>query len=196
MPLTYAGDKPIWDSHKGRKGRTTRLDFTTRKERSTMNYEKNDPKRLDALVKHLNKDAASDADKVTADDFTRAGADNCWKLGDNCGESWYVLTYDEAEELAKEKIANTIWGFNTDFVCNYIDTDELTDWERDNFAKHLEKITSTMCESANAIVRLLVGSRFDEFAEDAISNDGLGNFLADWDNEEIELGSGLYAYCE
>jgi len=164
-----------------------------------MNYEKNDPKRLDALVKHLNEDAASDEDKVTADAFTRAGAENCWKLGDNCGESWYVLTYDEARELAKEKIKDSVWAFNADFVVSHIKTEDcglLSDWECGHLEQHIKRMCEDMCESANSIILLLLRDNFDSFAEDALDADGIGHFLSSWDDKEIELGSGLYAYCE
>jgi hypothetical protein len=109
------------------------------------------------------------------------------------GANYAVLTEEQADARAKEEILNSLWAFNADFVIshckNYNDMDQ---WEFNSAVESLRHAQENCCENANGLVRALIDD-IDEFVEDAIINDGRGNFLAYYDGVEYEQ-DGFYIY--
>jgi hypothetical protein len=89
-------------------------------------------------------------------------------------------TYEEAEEAAKECIKESVWAFNADFLSSHC---PLT-------AEEIDSLRGARCGEANCGL-LAILDDFDEFAEDAISSDGLGHFLSPYDGECREIGDFL-----
>ena len=145
--------------------------------------------------------------------------DNSFKAD---GEEYYVLTYDEAEELAKDQVLQLIdemgiEGFSKDFqeeiLQNYIneeDVDDFIDDEVDYFrnqeededtAEWLENLPSS--EKINYMYDTYGPDGFqdwakdhidwDAVAEEVVRLDGPENTLATYDGNEIQLDT-YYAY--
>ena len=114
-----------------------------------------------ALKNHLQLDD-EEVNQITFDGYQ-------YNFGD---KSYLVFTDDEAEEKAKEYIKDSAWAFNASFLASHSKADE------DVF-----KCLSEKCESSNDAVLSLIDD-FDDFAEDAISTDGRGHFLSQYDGHE------------
>lgn len=110
------------------------------------------------------------------------------------GTEWLVLTDEEADDLAREEIENSLWAFNPDFIINHLENQSLDNWERSHCADALSEIQRYHCEGINPIIRALIGD-IDDFVADAIASDGREHFLARYDEREIDLeGTDFYAY--
>ncbi|MBC42519.1 MAG: hypothetical protein CML19_09875 [Pusillimonas sp.] len=96
------------------------------------------------------------------------------------GGAEYAIARDdeEAEEACKECIKQSVWAFNANFLASHISALETED---------IERLRGDTCESCNNALLKLIDD-FDAFAEDAISSDGMGNFLAQYDSNVIEQG--------
>lgn len=110
------------------------------------------------------------------------------------GSEWLVLTHEEADDLAREEIENSLWAFNSDFIIDHLENQSLDNWERSHCADALSEIQRHHCEGINPIIRALIGD-IEDFVADAIASDGREHFLARYDDREIELeGTDFYAY--
>lgn len=104
-----------------------------------------------------------------------------------CGSrEYFVLTDEEADHLAYENIERDLWAFVPRFLVNYM-PDGIG-------VSHLEKIVESSYEDAAPAFRAMVGNRFDELVEDAISTDGRGHFIANYDGREDEFEYAGHTY--
>lgn len=103
---------------------------------------------------------------------------------------YLVLTDDEADARLQAEIRESVWAFNPDFIAEH---SSACSENRTAFAELLKIAQEKLCESANDLLFSVIDD-FDEFVDDAESIDGRGHFLAQYDDKEIELGDGLYAY--
>lgn len=85
-----------------------------------------------------------------------------------------VLTDDEAEEKAKDYIRDSVWAFNPSFLASHA---------KDGVEEDVFKCLSEKCESSNDAVLSLIDD-FDDFVGDAISSDGRGHFISQYDGHE------------
>lgn len=92
---------------------------------------------------------------------------------------YMVLTDDEADERAKQDIEQSLWAFNASFLVDYLP---------EGVGEEVIEALQPQCEGANEAIRSMVGDRFDELVEDAISADGRGHFLNTYDGDEHEAG--------
>ena len=101
------------------------------------------------------------------------------------GDSYFVLTDDEADEYATDEIENMLWAFNAAFLASYTGLHEAV----------FEALAEGYENSNEAIMALInnAGS-MDEFVQESIDADGRGHFVANYDGEEIELEDDYYAY--
>lgn len=93
-----------------------------------------------------------------------------------------VLTDEEADDLAYEKIVESLWAFNAEFIVEH------SILENKFGVKEIEAIRlvqGSLCENANDFIKALIED-IDEFVEDAIEIDGRGHFISSYDGEEIE----------
>jgi hypothetical protein len=109
------------------------------------------------------------------------------KVFDACGGQYLVLTDDEADEQAEQYIRETLWAFRAEFIASH----STSGWSND-CVEALEKMQGELCESANPIIEALIKD-MDHFVSDAISSDGRGHFLSQYDGEENEEGE-FYIY--
>lgn len=104
------------------------------------------------------------------------------------GSSEYlILTDEEADEMAKEYILDTAWGFNKSFLDSH--SEAIAEIDDKSYAKLQEG-----CESINKAVLAMIDDK-DHFVEDAIASDGRGHFLSPYDGEENEVKiAGTYYF--
>jgi hypothetical protein len=128
-------------------------------------------------------------DKEGIIDFYLFCADNLTVIepidGDEERDGYIVLTDEEADEMAKRYILDTVWAFNAGFLAGETGID----------IEVFEAIQANdRCESNNdAILRLIDDT--DSFVESAISTDGRGHFMSSYDgNENEENVNGTYYF--
>lgn len=108
---------------------------------------------------------------------------NLYKFGD---KEYLVLTEEEANEKARYVIEQELWAFQPQFILSHNEnTQDMNNWEYDEAIQALSAAQSKSAETLNGLVRCLI-TDLDEFVEDAISEDGRGHFLADYDSYEEE----------
>lgn len=114
--------------------------------------------------------------------------DDCLYEIDN--QYQFIVADDEmANELVANSIKDSLWAFNTDFICDHC---EKLRGANDKVIKSIERMQSELCEDANEIVAALIDD-IDEFVEDAIEWDGRGHFLNTYDGNEYEY-EDFYIY--
>ena len=129
-------------------------------------------------------------------------------------EDYIVVDDDEANDLTKEYIEDSIWAFNTWFIMDHLDQEEVNkylgledtyydeDAEEDieiddaeevfymnmgqTLEEYIKELQGRYEDGNDDIYRLL--SDPQEFVDDAISADGRGHFLSSYDGEEGEEG--------
>lgn len=109
------------------------------------------------------------------------------------GEEYMVLTDDEADIEVENRIRESLWAFNADFILKHMSAYRNTTAKQDKdiiFA--LEQMQRTLCETANELVYALIED-YEQFVEDAIEIDGRGHFISMYDGEENEQ-NGFYIY--
>lgn len=107
------------------------------------------------------------------------------------GHDWLVLTDEEADEMAAERIRESVWAFTSAFI---IEHSKALDF--DAASEKIVKAIAEQCESGNEAMTKLIDS-MDEFIEDAVSADGRGHFLSGYDGNEREQrvdGVDYYIY--
>ena len=97
------------------------------------------------------------------------------------GGEYMVLTDVEADEMAADYIADTLWAFNPSFLTGYGAFVELE-------PEDIERLRGDRCEGINGAFRRMVGDDLEELIRDAIAADGRGHFLSCYDGEELEEG--------
>jgi hypothetical protein len=133
-----------------------------------------------AKIAALAKFHGCDADEVRQSKYD----ENAFEIGRT---EFLVLTDDEADEVAAERIEQDLWAFNPGFVLSFLGIPNA----RTEAA--MKKMMGELCEDAQPILRAMIGDRMKEFAGRAMSADGRGHFLSGYDGEENEMG-GLYIY--
>jgi len=115
--------------------------------------------------------------------FLETDTDN---ISANTADDYLVCTDEEADEAVKEAILDSLWAFRPSFIVSHMTYKPESFRERDSTDKALEHIQFNLCESANCIVKSMIKD-LDHFVDDAVSSDGRGHFLAQYDNEEHEV---------
>jgi hypothetical protein len=105
----------------------------------------------------------------------------------DCGGEYLVLTDSEADELAAERIKDSLWAFNTEFISSHT-----KHGLNDSQIAAIEEMQDRLCESANSIIEALIVD-LDHFISDAVSSDGRGHFISSYDGNENEVGE-FYIY--
>lgn len=98
-------------------------------------------------------------------------------------EEYLILNDSEANEAVEYYIKENAWAFNSKFLASHmtnIDSHDL---------KHLQEL----CERANPIILKLIDN-IDRFIHDVILFEGRGHFISSYNNKEIELDGGFFAY--
>jgi len=133
--------------------------------------------RAQALASYLKIDESEiEASKYDSNIFIASG---CEML---------VLSDEEATERAREYILDSLWAFNSEFLARYIECDD----ER-ALISSLKIIQEKLCESANPVIKAMLGEKLEEVIDDAIEEDGRGHFMSSYDGIEHE-SLGYYIY--
>ena len=112
-----------------------------------------------------------------ADEIEEGHGDNTFTYG---RQEFRVLTDEEADEACAKSISEMLWAFNTNFIASHT-----RNGLNPAALKAMEKAQGEMCEDANDLVAALIED-MDHFVRDAVSADGRGHFLANYDGEERE----------
>lgn len=109
---------------------------------------------------------------------------------ESASTEWRVGTDEEADGFAREYIEQSLWAFVPSFLAGTTGMDQSV---FDALAK------AELCEGANEAVEALINSScgMDHFVEEAVSADGRGHFVSQYDGEEREVdvdGTLLYFY--
>jgi hypothetical protein len=137
-----------------------------------MNTTDLDTLRIKALAAFLNED--EDQLSVSRHDDTTI----------EYGRAEYrVLTDSEADDAAREYIRESIWAFNATFILSECELPS-------ELEEGIQAMQEKQCEDANdalyALVEKCCPGGIKAFAEAAISADGRGHFLSQYDGEENE----------
>ena len=101
------------------------------------------------------------------------------RIFEDGGDTYLVLTDDEADDEAKESILESVWAFLPDFLACHakdgIDADVFRAIQDNG-----------KCEDNNKAILALLDD-VDHFVDDAIRADGRGHFLSSYDGEEDEV---------
>ena len=106
---------------------------------------------------------------------------------------YLLLTDAEADEKAAEYIKDSLWAFNAEFILSECQLDP-------SGAASLRTMQEKSCEGSNDFILSLVEKTcgLADFVSAAISADGRGHFLSQYDGEETEIsipdGETLYLY--
>jgi hypothetical protein len=139
---------------------------------------KNNMTKQEALANYLGIVDQDDLEKAKQDDYFVEGYnENVFEHG---SQQYLVLTDEEADEMAKEQILDSLWAFNASFIVCHA-KDGIND------AKAIKLVQEKLCEDATPLIRALLKDE-DHFVNDAISSDGRGHFLSSYDGEENEEG--------
>lgn len=139
-----------------------------------MTTEQTTDPRIEALAKFL---------QVEATDISEGMDENSY----DCGGEYLVLTDSEADELAAERIKDSLWAFNAEFISSHT-----KHGLNDSQIAAIEEMQDRLCESANSIIEALIVD-LDHFISDAVSSDGRGHFISSYDGNENEVGE-FYIY--
>jgi len=102
-------------------------------------------------------------------------------------DGYIVLTDEEADEMAKRDVLDSLWAFNADFLAGESGIDI-------EVFKAIQ--ANGRCEDNNEAISRLIGDETD-FAEAAIRADGRGHFISHYDgneNEESVNGTTYFIY--
>ena len=122
--------------------------------------------KIQALTKHL---------ECFDDELTESKYDeNSFEYG---REEYLVLTDDEADAMAKERVLESVYAFKPEFLAAHSDLD----------SKDFESIQANdRYEDNNRFILKLLND-LDHFVDDAIKCDGRGHFISNYDGEENEV---------
>lgn len=101
---------------------------------------------------------------------------------------YLVYDDDEADEAAREYILESLWAFRASFIAEC-----MPESIGDSAVKALEEMQAKLCESANPLIKAMLGDNLDYMIEHAIGVDGRGHFLSSYDGDELEQ-DGFYIY--
>ena len=104
------------------------------------------------------------------------------------GETYIVLTDEEADAAAAQDIELSLWAFNASFLAGYMPEGISED--------DVNSIRGDRCEDANGAIIALVnaGRGLETLIEAAIGLDGRGHCLAHHDGEEHESECGTFYF--
>lgn len=109
-------------------------------------------------------------------------------------EEYLVLTDAEADEAANKAAFDCLWAFQASFLMDYIKLDKtlMPEYDRGDIEKALSEMQEKLCEGGQALIVALVGDPYTVVG-DAVSLDGRGHFLAQYDGDEQSHGD-YYIY--
>ena len=130
---------------------------------------------MEQKIKTLAKHLECDIDEITEgrtfwNRLTPLECDN---------QEYIVLTDREADEACRERIKESVWAFNANFLAGYCE-----------LPTEVFEALRVKCGSSNEAILSLIekSGGLDGFVSEAVSSDGRSHFLAIYDGEEIEEG--------
>ena len=105
------------------------------------------------------------------------------------GAEYAIGTDEEADEAVTEAIKESLWAFKASFILGCCGLPY-------ELEEAIEAWQQKKCEGCNDAIEQMIDRtcELDEFVRQAVSSDGRGHFLSQYDGDEIELGNDLYAF--
>jgi len=119
--------------------------------------------------------------EVEVSDVKKSYSDNTFEVGN---QEYLIVNDAEATKAAREYILDSLWAFRGSFIADHLKPE----FEAYTGAKDIEDYCGLKCEAANDWVKGLIKNKA-EFVNDAISADGRGHFLAQYDGIENRFGT-------
>lgn len=119
--------------------------------------------------------------EVEISEVKKSYSDNTFEVGN---QEYLIVNDTEANKAAREYILESLWAFRGSFIADHLKPE----FDAYMGAKDIEDYCGTKCEGANDWVKGLIKNK-SEFVNDAISADGRGNFLAQYDGDENQFGA-------
>jgi hypothetical protein len=137
------------------------------------------------MVKSLCVEVDANYDDATQETYDYYGLD-VWSIA---GADYAVGTDEDCDTAAAAYISDSVWAFNADWLCNFLDLP-------DELAHAIASWQKRESESANEGLLKLVQrlSSVTDLCDVACREDGRGHFLSPYDGDEIELADNCYAY--
>lgn len=101
------------------------------------------------------------------------------------GSEYLVLDADEVNEALPFAVYKALYRVNADEIAFYTEAIGVP-------VEAVQAIQMTSGLSGNDVLYRLIGTNFNQFAAHMILEYGRGLFLAEYDDEEIELEGGKY----
>jgi hypothetical protein len=137
---------------------------------------------IEIIAKHLN---------VQPEDISEERYDYYGLPVFSYGREEYAVAIndDEADQAATENIKELLWAFNSDFIVGECGLPY-------ELAEVFQEYQQKKCESANDAILSLVEKTcgLEKFVQHAIAADGRGNFLGQYDDNEIVTSEYAYIY--
>jgi len=127
---------------------------------------------IEALAEHLGIDVGD----VTSSLYSE-------NTFDADGGQYLVLTDEDADKMAEERILDSAWLFHLGFLAAHCVCPQ----------EALSLLQEKLCEGANETILRMIDDK-DAFVAEAIRADGRARFLAQYDGEEHVVGKGEEAY--
>lgn len=133
-----------------------------------------------ALAKHLDCDPS----ELTEERQDYYGL-TVYSLG---SQEYAIGTDDEADDAARAYVESSLWAFNASFILSECELPS-------ELEEGIRAMQEKQCEDCNDAILALVKKTcgLESFAQAAISADGRGHFLAQYDGDECEVGE-FYIY--
>lgn len=123
-------------------------------------------------------------DKATKCDWKYHGL-TVFQLGK---QEWIIGTRKQFHQVAIATAKEDLWSFNADYLADFLERKNcfqanwsIRKWQE--FINTLKQMQEKMCEDANTIIKVFLGSYLDEFVESVIDDDGIEHFLRSYDGE-------------
>lgn len=101
-------------------------------------------------------------------------------------QEWVICSENRAHKIATEKAAEDLWGTNAKFIIDFLTKKKPEICNRETsqvLYETIVKMQERLCESAQPIIKALIEPYVDEFVEEVIEADGLGNIISSYDGK-------------
>src|SRR5262245_39617551 len=110
-----------------------------------------------------------------------------WAVGDDTDKSRNNKGRTRVDRAARRAVIDSLWAFNTSFIVGFLARHHRAArhaFGSPDVERAIKKVQESLCEDAGPLIRVLIGPHLTAFVEEAISADGRGHFLSQYDGEE------------
>lgn len=97
-------------------------------------------------------------------------------------KSWVIGSESQLRKAAKAKIKEELWAYNATYIIDFLN-DKYPKQYQKSLIKTFQMIQESLCENASPVIEAMIGIHIDEFIDNVIKDDGLGNILSNGDGK-------------